>query len=197
MLEIKIGILDLLYTLRVLSLKRDGLSLSPAIFKLMEIMLISSRIWIFQYLWYWPKVEPIKMQISLESNRWGFSLNDNLSIFSLWPWYCFVCWALFNVMLCSEKQSLLMACVYCVASYFLNELIVSKTAACRPFFQSTHSNIWNNYCLKIKKTYHWVTLRWKFLIYLTPLQFSRERIMLTKVTFNVSMKQQWHSFYTK
>lgn len=46
--------------------------MSQATFKLMEIMLISARMWIFQYLWYWPKVEPIKMQISA---KWKVSEN--------------------------------------------------------------------------------------------------------------------------
>lgn len=61
-----------LFSFEVLSLKRDKLALSPATFKLMEIMLISARMWIFQYLWYWPKVEPIKMQISA---KWKVSGN--------------------------------------------------------------------------------------------------------------------------
>lgn len=35
----------------------------PATLKLMEIMLILERMWISPYLWYWPKVKPIRMQI--------------------------------------------------------------------------------------------------------------------------------------
>lgn len=53
-------------------MKIDGLALSPVTFKMMEIMLILTRMWIFQYLWYWPKVKPIKMQISA---KWKVSEN--------------------------------------------------------------------------------------------------------------------------
>lgn len=67
LLDITIGIIGLpLCSFKVLSLKGDGLALSPATFKLMKIMLISAWMWLFQYLWYWPKVESIKMQISAE-----------------------------------------------------------------------------------------------------------------------------------
>lgn len=146
-------------------------------------MLILARMWIFQYLWYWPKVEPIKMQISakwkVSENREsltdrGFPQTPALSqlrgkcsemvarhitiwIFLLWAWIMF---CVLSPLFCHVLQwKTELTHVFIIFFYFLYFLL-SHTSLI--ILLSTCWNVWIKlFVSKLKKWKGNTTVRWK------------------------------------